>query len=154
MATGNDRRQLVAFMSALQDLERAAEPNRTPGPDMAEGHVAALVAWAQARPGGSVLVAEIAGEVIGFLITGVEEELGTYVPEDVRLVGDLSDLWVEPAFRGRGIARALIAEAEARLREAGIRRAEISTLPSNCDARALYRHLGYADCLVTLGRSL
>lgn len=149
-----DRPRLVAFMAALQEFERATEPNRTPGPEMAESHIDALIGWAGEHPGGSVLVAEMGSRVAGFLITGVKEELGTYVPEPARLVGDLSDLWVEPEFRGRGVARALVAEAEARLRATGIARVEVSALPTNADALALYRRLGYADCLVTLERDL
>lgn len=149
-----DRPALIAFMAALQEFERAAEPHRTPGAEMAESHVAALIDWAGEHPGGSVLVADTGGRAVGFLITGIEARTGTYVPKDARLVGDLSDLWVEPAFRGRGIARALIATAEARLRAAGIRRAEISALPGNAAALGLYRRLGYADYLLTLGRRL
>jgi len=153
-ADAGDKPRLAAFMAALQEFERATEPNRTPGPEMAASHIDALVAWAGMRPGGSVLMADVAGEAVGFLVTGINEELGTYVPAEARLVGHLSDLWVEPAFRGRGIARALIAEAESRLRAAGIHRAEISALPSNDQARALYHGLGYADCLMTMGRRL
>lgn len=149
-----DGPRLEAFMAALQDFERAIEPNRTPGAEMAASHVAALIGWAGEHPGGSVLVAEVSGEVAGFLITGIVHELGTYVPEDARIVGDLSDLWVEPAFRGRGIARALIAGAEARLRAAGIRRVQVSAVPGNAAALALYRRLGYGACIVTFARTL
>jgi ribosomal protein S18 acetylase RimI-like enzyme len=87
-------------------------------------------------------------------VTGIETEGGTYIPEKNRAVGKISDLWVEPAYRGRGIARALIRMAEARLRAAGVRRAEISAIPANADALRLYRSLGYSDYLVTVGRML
>ena len=153
-ARPEDRPRLIAFMAALQDLERETEPNRTPGAECGPSHLAALEAWAAQDPAGGVLVAEAGKQPVGFLVFGVEEELGTYVPKETRRVGNLSDLWIKPGFRGIGIARTLIAAAEARLRNAGLTRVEVSTLPDNAAARALYRRLGYADCLITLARRL
>jgi GNAT superfamily N-acetyltransferase len=153
-ARPGDRPVLVGFMAALQDFERAIEPNRVPGPGMADRHLAALEGWAAEHPGGSVLVAEAEGRAVGFIVTGVDEELGDYVLPENRLVGRLSDLWVAPGARGRGAARALIAAAEARLRAAGINRAEVTAVVRNAEAQRLYAALGYAPYEVTLGKAL
>lgn len=153
-ARPEDRPALVAFMAALQDFERELEANRNPGPGMADRHLAALEGWAAGHPGGSVLVAEAGGQVIGFLVTGIDEELGDYVLPQNRLVGRLSDLWVAPGARGQGAARALIAAAEARLKAAGVKRAEVTAVQGNAAALELYARLGYAPYEVTLAKGL
>ncbi len=153
-ARPEDRPALVGFMAAFQDFERELEPNRAPGAEMAERHLAALEAWAAEHPGGGVLVAEAETALAGFIIFGVEQEFGAYVPEETRSVGRISDLWVEPASRGRGIARALIAAAEGRLRTAGLKRVEITAVAGNAGALRLYRALGYGPYHVTLAKRL
>lgn len=153
-ARPGDRPALVGFMAALQDFERGIEANRKPGAEIADGHLAALEAWVAERPGGGVLVAESDGRPAGFLLFGVHDEFGDYVLEWNRRLGLLSDLWVEPWARGRGVARALIAAAEARLRAAGIARAELAMVDGNLQARRLYEALGYAAYQVTLAKQL
>lgn len=149
-----DRPVLVGFMAQLQDFERALEPNRQPGAEIAERHLAALEGWAAGHSGGGVLVAEINGRVAGFIVVGIDAELGDYVLAPNRLVGRISDLWVEPAARGRGVARALVAAVEARLNAAGIARAEVTAVQGNAAALRLYAALGYAPYEVTLGKGL
>jgi len=158
-AEPRDRPALVAFMAALQDFERGLEANRVPGPAMADRHLAALEGWAAEHPGGSVLVAEVAGGVdgflvAGFLVTGIDEELGDYVLPANRLVGRLSDLWVVPEARGQGVARALVAAAENRLKAAGVNRAEVTAVHGNRAALQIYEGLGFAPYEVTLGKGL
>ena len=151
-ARPGDRPALVGFMAALQDHEHRREPNRLPGAEMADAHLAALEAWV--ADGGAVLVAESGGRPVGFLVYGIEEELGCYVLPENRRVGLLSDLYVAPEARGQGISRALVREAETRLRAAGIRRVEIGVLAANAPARAVYEALGYAVSDLTMTRSL
>jgi ribosomal protein S18 acetylase RimI-like enzyme len=153
-ALPEDRPALVAFMAALQDFEHEIEPNRTPGAEMAGKHLAGLEAWAAEHPGGGVLVAEIGGALAGFIIFGVTEEFGELVPPETRLLGQISDLWVAPTARGRGIASALVDAAEARFREAGLKRVEISALAGNTQAQRLYESLGYGPYHVTLAKGL
>ena len=141
-------------MSALQEAERALEPNRAPGPEIANSHLAALEAWAAKRPGGGILVAETDGALAGFLVAGVVVDTGTYLPPQTRTFGWISDLWVEPQARSKGIGRALIAAAEARLRAAGIGRVELAAVVGNADALALYERLGYRRYEVSLAKTL
>lgn len=151
-ARAEDRPALVRFMASLQDFERAIEPNRTPGAEMADGHLAYLEGWA-AETGG-VLVAELEGALAGFAVWGTEDEGGSHVPAGTRTYGAVSDLWIEPGQRGRGIARALIAEVEDRLRARGIGQLQITAVAGNDQALRLYRALGYADYEVTLAKTL
>jgi GNAT superfamily N-acetyltransferase len=56
----------------------------------------------------------------------------------------LEDLFVRPAFRGRGIGRALLAGLARRCRDEGLPRLEWSVLDWNDPALAFYRGLGAA----------
>ena len=153
-ATPQDRPALVRFMSELQEAERALEPNRAPGPEVADSHLAALEDWTARHPGGSVLVAEAKGALIGFLVAGVTTDTGTYLPPETRTHGWISDLWVEPNARGRGVGRALVAAAEDRFRAAGLTRVELAAVVGNIEAIRLYEHLGYGRYEISLGKNL
>ena len=153
-ARPGDRPALVRFMAELQDFERALEPNRQPGPEIADRHFAALEGWVAEHPGAATLVAEVDGRPAGFLLFGVVEEFGDYVLPQNRAFGMLSDLWVGPDARGKGVARSLIAAAEARLKAAGITRVEVTAVPGNTTALRLYAELGYGPYQVTLSKAL
>lgn len=133
-AAPGDAPLVRAMFAALQDHERTMEPNRLPGRDCG-AHVEALLRWA--RGAGFVLIAELDGEPAGLLIAGTEDE-GAYVLPENRVHGVVSDLYVAEGARRRGVARALLAEAERRFRAAGLARMEIGTLAANDAARALY----------------
>lgn len=147
-----DRPALVAFMARLQDHERTIEPNRAPGDEIADRHLAVLEAWA--GEGGGILVAEEAGVARGFAVWGLVEEDGFHVAPANRRYGAISDLWVEPGARGAGIGAALIETVEQRLRTVGIGRIELTALAANGDAIRLYRRLGYGPYELTLAKAL
>ncbi|MEM8699200.1 MAG: GNAT family N-acetyltransferase, partial [Pseudomonadota bacterium] len=115
-AVSEDRALLERFTIALQDFERERELNRRPGAEMAAEHIDALDAWADASPVSAHLIAEIDAVPTGWLFFAVYEEEEKITPEETRASGSISSLWVEPKFRRQGIASALIAEAEARMR--------------------------------------
>jgi ribosomal protein S18 acetylase RimI-like enzyme len=58
-------------------------------------------------------------------------------------VAYISNVAVAPAARRRGVARAVMAEAEALARAWGCRSAALHCNPKNAAAWALYRALGY-----------
>ncbi|MEM8699588.1 MAG: GNAT family N-acetyltransferase [Pseudomonadota bacterium] len=114
----------------------------------------ALDAWADASPVSAHLIAEIDAVPAGWLFFAVYEEEEKITPEETRASGSISALWVEPEFRRQGIASALIAEAEARMRDAGLKRVEIGAIVSNRRAIDLYRRLGFSDYQLSLGKQL
>lgn len=56
---------------------------------------------------------------------------------------ELTELYVRPAFRRRGVARALLAHAEQLARAAGAAELHVATNPRNRAARACYRTAGF-----------
>jgi ribosomal protein S18 acetylase RimI-like enzyme len=81
-------------------------------------------------------VAELAGEVVGYITT-------TVVPE--HRVGRIPDLAVDARARGRGVGRRLIEHALAYFRAQGLRLARIETLAHNDVGRHLYPSAGFIE---------
>ncbi|MEO1531430.1 MAG: GNAT family N-acetyltransferase [Pseudomonadota bacterium] len=147
-----DRAYLEAAMAGLQEFERPIEPNRRPGAEMAAEHVAYLLDWATGE--GGVLFAEDDQGLAGALVYGVEEADGRYVLPENQRFGYISDLWVEPRARRRGVASALIGAAEERLAAAGMKRIEISAIAVNLGAIRAYEALGYRRAYVGFDKPL
>ena len=61
------------------------------------------------------------------------------------LDAEVKRLWVEPAFRGRGIASALMDQIEEKARSLGYRRVILQTRPIMTDAVALYTKRDYVS---------
>jgi ribosomal protein S18 acetylase RimI-like enzyme len=114
--------------------------------DSAAQIAARLVACAEIE---IALVAELDGQVGGFACVRVVPCVLYAEP-----YAELTELYVEPKFRRRGVARALIAYAE---QLAHARRADdliIMTSVGNAAAQALYRSAGYDTYAVALNRKV
>ena len=141
-AVPEDRPQLVRFMAALNAFERTLEPNRALGEAAADRHMAYLQDLV-ARQEGFVLIALGPEGPLGFLLAIVGEAAGGFVVPEARRYGYVTDLFVSESARGRGVARALLAEAESRFRTRGLPSMRLSVLAANEAARAAYRQLGF-----------
>ena len=84
------------------------------------------------------IVAEVDGEVVG------AAELYVTSCEGYGRVGVVAFIAVAPAWRGRGIGRRLVEEAERLFRQRGCRFAAASTRSSNRASIALFTSLGYS----------
>ena len=86
-------------------------------------------------PGGVLLLARLDGEAAGL---GGVRHLQTKVAE-------VKSMYVAPAFRGRGLARALLIELEEIARRHGCRAARLDTSDYLTEAIGLYRGGGYVE---------
>ena len=75
-------------------------------------------------------VALVSGEVVGFTMVVADE---------------LEQIYVAASHRGLGVADALIADAERRIRAAGHDRAWLAVVPGNARARRFYERRGWTD---------
>lgn len=99
--------------------------------------------WADRPPG---TVAEVAGEVVGFVFSGVyrtaHDEPGWPVAP---AAGEIQALYVHPAAQGRGAGRLLLAHALARLAADGLDPVRLWVLAGNTRARVFYAAAGFTS---------
>ncbi len=148
----HDQEQVIRCIASLQRFERALEPHLADPADMAPRHLRELLARFQKQPGG-ILVAEEAGQIVGFVSLWLEPEPEGYW---TTLAGYayISDLLVLPEQRGHGLGRALLAEAETLARQLGATALKINVLARNAVAWGLYHSAGFRDYEITLLKPL
>jgi GNAT superfamily N-acetyltransferase len=64
------------------------------------------------------------------------------------------DVFVDEAYRGRGLGRSAMQLAEDEARRRGLRRVELNVFGGNEVARNLYRSIGYREWAVAMGKDL
>jgi GNAT superfamily N-acetyltransferase len=79
---------------------------------------------------GDTTVAVVDGEVAGFIMVAGDE---------------VEQVYVAAAHRGKGVADALLAEAERQVRENGHELAWLAVVSGNTRARAFYERMGWRD---------
>lgn len=67
---------------------------------------------------------------------------------------EITDLGVRPALRRQGIARRLVEEAMAWVRDRGVERVEIQVATGNREGQAFWRAMGYTDLMDVLHKRL
>jgi L-amino acid N-acyltransferase YncA len=91
-------------------------------------------------PRAMLLVAEEAGQVIGFLYATIEKNPPIYLNEEFALV---REWWVEPAFRGRGAGTSLIERAAADVAAFDVRQIRVRSAAGDEEAHALLQRCGF-----------
>lgn len=99
-------------------------------------------------PGSETLVAEAGEEALGLVTLSFEElRARSFGPFESPRVARIDAIAVAPAARRQGIARELLATAEARARERGAVVITLMTAVSNAPARRLFTGAGYLPVL-------
>jgi ribosomal protein S18 acetylase RimI-like enzyme len=152
-AREEDRAAIVALINQLNLHEAALCDDRRTDLAAAEECHAAILARI-AREGGALFVACDAEDApVGFLSLAFAMD-EPFVREELRRYGVVTDLVVAEDRRGSGIGRMLLAEAERRCREQGLRRLLIGALVANAQALASYRASGFGDYMLMLSKGL
>ena len=86
----------------------------------------------------SIIVAELDGKVVGYAVFELQRRRGS-------LVGHLTNLAVDEAYRRRGVGSTLLAECLRRMRKAGCSSVRLEVRESNSAARAFYRRHGFRE---------
>ncbi len=119
-----------------------------PGDDVAEGY-----AWFLGTELGQeevlVLVAELAGTVVGYVYAGLEPQSWKELREPA---GFIHDLVVDESARRRGIASQLLESAAAWLEAHGAPRVMLWTAEKNDEAQRLFEQLGFRRTMIEMTR--
>ncbi|WP_199333457.1 GNAT family N-acetyltransferase [Oculatella sp. FACHB-28] len=143
-AKSEDRLFLVTLMAALQDAERELSPNRTPGSEMGDAHLAYLEETVE-QQNGQIYVAESQEGIIGFVVCFVEklDEGDLHIVEQEREYGYISDLYVVPTMRKHGAGAELMRAAERHFFDLHLKTVKVGLLCSNESAAKFYQRSGY-----------
>jgi GNAT superfamily N-acetyltransferase len=140
-----DRFAIIALILELNRFEATIEANRDVNLEAAvAGYEATLSTAPQNR---ALFVAEQEGLLVGYISVAINRA-PYYVKKDEPHHVQIIDLVVTKRARGRGIGRALIAQAEAFARQQGIPTVIINALAANKDADELYDALGFEPYMI------
>jgi ribosomal protein S18 acetylase RimI-like enzyme len=104
---------------------------------------ARLLPGLKAHPAKVVLLALAANEAVGIAVCFFSFSTFTGLP-----VMNIHDLAVNPSSRGKGIGRALLAEAEKHARGRSCGKMTLEVQDNNANARALYASFGFTEMVV------
>ena len=105
------------------------------------------------RRNGRIVLAETEGVVVGVMGFSLDQD-AAYVSDGLRNHGTVTDLIVHDDWRGRGIGRMLLTEAERLTKEAGLKRLFIGVLVANERAERTYRAFGFEPYVSILSKEL
>jgi GNAT superfamily N-acetyltransferase len=123
---------VLADLPAASDVYRSASLSNAGDRDNLLAHPEYLVLGPGGLAEGRTYVAEEDGSLVGF---------ATWI--EAGGVFELEDLFVDPGWRRRGIAAALVNRIAEVLRLRGVERLEVTANPH---AMAFYRAAGFTDC--------
>ncbi len=124
-----------ADLPAASDVYRSASLSNAGDRDNLLAHPDYLVLGPEGLTQGRTYVAEEEGSLVGF---------ATWI--EASGIFELEDLFVDPDWRRRGIAAALVDRIAQVLRARGVERLEVTANPH---AMGFYRVTGFIDCGVT-----
>jgi len=137
--------RVIVRSAELEDVERLVEllgygalMDRTERPSELGAYRAAL-AEIQAAADNDLLVAEVAGEVVGMcqlVVFRHFQQLGG-------LCGEIESMHVHPEFRSKGVGAQLLAAAIEAARQAGCYRVQLTSNLRRPDAHRFYRRHGF-----------
>lgn len=146
-ATVADVRAILPMVRAICAMHEKLDPSRYA---MLPGVVSMYETWLPRRiadPKSVVLVGESGSRVVAFLVAEVESNIPIY---RLKRFGFVHDVWVEPAARGAGIARALALRAVERFRAMGVKQIRLETAADNPGARALFTSCGFRTATIDM----
>ncbi len=127
-------------LPVLEELWRAFEAEVPPPPHVdvdAGEEIAEIRATVDSS---RCWVAELDGAIVGMALAR----------RTSRRLGRLTDLYVRPAARGRGVATALVREVARGFAADGVEALDLEVMASNLKARAVYERWGFREDAVTL----
>jgi ribosomal protein S18 acetylase RimI-like enzyme len=132
-----DRPVIEAFVAAIQEHERLLVPALRAGAEIAAGYAAHIVAQVE-RKDGVLILAKAGADSVGFACAWMDEDDDPLLAADHRPHALVSDLYVRPEWRRRGIGRALLDEIEQIMRRRGARKLCITAKAANIAAVRSY----------------
>ena len=145
-----DAQQVEECFVELQDSLHRLEPSVLEG-KAAKKYFDFMFAYC-AETSGKVFVAEVDNQIVGFISLWLKVK--SELDEEPSEYAFISDLVVLPAYRGRGLGRALLQKAEEHARLQGATTLKLEVLAKNDVAIKLYQNYGFHDHQILLVKGL
>ena len=153
----SDSKFLVSLAKELMDHNRQLARNDKTRSELLQlvGNVSSLWRrWALKcikSPNSLVLVAENGGEIVGYSLNFIKENVKVY---KIKKVGHVSDLYVSKGYRNRGIATKFMKEALKWFKKKGMKYLSIAVHAKNTNAHKIYKKWGFFDYHTEMRRRL
>jgi ribosomal protein S18 acetylase RimI-like enzyme len=149
----SDHEDLIRFVEAIQEHERAAVPELKPGPEIGSLYARTLVRNVS-NEDGCILMARARGQAIGFVCAWKEVDDDALLREEMRAHALISDIFVVEDWRQRGVAAGLLAAIEAAMLERGATQIRVCAKAANALATGCYNRAGYRPYEIIFWKSL
>ncbi|WDH24454.1 GNAT family N-acetyltransferase [Pseudomonas chlororaphis] len=138
------RDSVIELMVHLQDHERALSADRPPSSEVSEKQLDYLLAACTASVG-RIYIAVIESRAVGIIVVFQDQEHeGTqHVYPEYRRFCLVSDLVVSEAYKGKGVALALMEKVYEYTKSLGFSYVRLGVLNSNIPARKFYEKNGF-----------
>ncbi len=136
----------------LQDYERDIDPRMSSGAAIADQYIAQMLLRCK-QAIGQVLIAEVDGEVAGFVTVLTRVSSGELGDGDIEY-GLIADLVVAAEFRRQGLGQRLLLAGEDFARSKNVRWLRIGVLDGNQAAMDLYAAQGFSVLFSELEKDL
>lgn len=152
-ATAADAPAILPMVRAVCDLHERLDPRRYDTLADVLDRYARWLPQRAADPRSVLLVAdaESSASIDGFLVATIEPNIPIYRRREF---GFIHDLWVEPAARRRGVARALVHSCLDRFAALGVDQVRLETAALNEPAQRLFASLGFRAGTIGMLRDL
>jgi ribosomal protein S18 acetylase RimI-like enzyme len=146
-AVTSDEAALGPLGAALMRQHHAADPRRFILTDRPEAGYGRFLASRAEDPDSLVLVAEVAGAVVGYVLADIESTSW----RDLRgPCGFIHDIYVHERARRQGAGRELMRAALAWIRSKGMSQVVLWSKSGNERAQGLFAKLGFRDTMVEM----
>ncbi|MBD2205156.1 GNAT family N-acetyltransferase [Calothrix sp. FACHB-1219] len=128
---------MVAKICALHDAWDSAKYGFLPNPEQRYQNWLGRLANSERSV---FLVTEDAENLVAFLVATVEREIPIYRLQEYAFI---HDLWVEPEYRQKGVAKQMVMQAVERFEQMGVKQIRLDTAAINEAARKLFASCGF-----------
>ncbi len=147
-----DTSSLRDCLIELQEFERHVDSRMPAGEEIADAYMSDMFLQC-AMSNGSIFVADMNGQVVGFVTLLSQCSSGELDDGDIEFAL-LSDIVVRDDCRGQGVGRQLLESAEEQARKDGARWLRVSVLAKNRLARQLYESIGFSELYIDFEKAL
>ncbi|MEH1838146.1 MAG: GNAT family N-acetyltransferase [Nostoc sp.] len=97
------------------------------------------------------LISENEGQIVAFLVATVEREIPIYRLQEFAFI---HDIWVEPEYRQKGIARQMVMLSVERFHQMGVKQIRLDTAVANEASRRLFASCGFRLSIIEMLKEL